>query len=97
MTYPVGLITADELVLGGLHMAHTKYTYLYSGGYGFWTMTPAYGDNIAFAIYGGSYLNDIGINGYPFALIRPVINLKANVKLSGSGTATDPYTIIETN
>ncbi len=25
--------------------------------------------------------------------VRPVINLRADIKLSGSGTATDPYTI----
>lgn len=100
LTYPIGLITADEVVYGGgvsLNISNRSY-YLYTGQ-NYWTMSPRNfdgGDMEIYGIYvysagqlsGGSVRNARGI--------RPVINLRADVQLSGSGTATDPYTIVET-
>ena len=39
----------------------------------------------------GGLLNDTGVFG-PWD-IRPVINLKSNVTITGSGTTTDPYKV----
>ena len=94
---PVGLITADEVVYGGLAWnATTTNNYFYTGQ-AYWTMSPfntsSPGDVGVFDVYsagGFSY----GIVHATTIGVRPVINLKANTKFEGSGTASDPYTVV---
>ncbi len=95
LTYPVGLITADEVTAAGGRsgMTNSNY-YLYKGTY-YWTFSP-----FSFYYNGGAHVFIVGASGelgednvnYTPA-ITPVINLSANyVKtLIGTGTATDPY------
>ena len=95
LTYPVGLLSTDEIALaGGWNAANSGY-YLYSGQV-WWASSPNYfyGDyaNVrrvnsnGDANNGGNYVgSDDGV--------RPVFNLKAEVLLQGSGTAEDPYRI----
>ena len=107
LTYPIGLITADEVLLSGSsggvfdgaynYQKKTLNSYL-SNGIEFWTMTPA------------GYYNQFGWNDWHstiFAVIvsggldddftgntdglRPVINLKSTLKFTGDGTKTNPY------
>ena len=95
LTYPIGLITADEMIMaGGSWNDKNEQYYLYTGR-SYWTMTPQRANSSGWA---GMFL--VGSNGYldrgwvndPYG-VRPVINLKADVKLTGSGTSTDPYRV----
>ena len=100
LTYPVGLITYDELVYAGIDNPHiNKLSWAYSSMY-YWTMTPSF-----FSVANG-YASEwmqhsdgyLGIWGILTSLgARPVINLKVDVKITGgTGTANDPY-VIDTN
>ena len=101
LTYPVGLITYDEMVFAGMDNRHiNKLSWIYSTGHT-WTMSPSYFG----AVVGYAYewrLNPAGAlsNGTYVAAsfgARPVINLKVDVRISGgTGTANDPF-IVETN
>ena len=94
LTYPVGLLSTDEIVLAGGWNASNSGYYLYSGQY-WWASSPSsfYG-SIAYVRYVSSdgnannYSDVVNISG-----VRPVFNLKAEVLVQGSGTATDPYRI----
>ena len=94
LTYPVGLLSTDEIVLaGGWDDSNSGY-YLYSGQK-WWASSPyAFRGSYASVRYVGSvgYANnnsDVNVdNG-----VRPVFNLKAEVLAQGSGTASDPYHI----
>ena len=101
LTYPIGLITYDELVAGGLNNKYlNKYSYLYSDS-NYWTMTPT--QYVANAMYTALWvpINDGYINFYYSSNetlgVRPVINLKSDVKITGGiGTINDPF-VIDTN
>ena len=108
LTYPIGLITADEIsYAGGLwnYWATDSSSYYIaqnasSGASYWWTMTPcdwiSYVSNALVLIVGGSssagYLNGDGV--YNARGVRPVISLKACVfASSGDGTASNPYKV----
>ena len=93
LTYPVGLITADEALMAGAMNGSDSYLYT---GFTYYTMTPfhfinsivynytvTYGGVISgvYSIYNGS----IGV--------RPVISLKSDVLLSGTGTMEDSFVV----
>jgi len=96
LSNPVGLITADEEVFAG-NAAFKKNTdyYLYNG-FSYWTSSSSdWEDNAACVVVwyvnngflGGEYIdNELGV--------RPVINLKADVKFTGDGTIDSPYKIV---
>ena len=95
LVYPIGLISADEMAFAGaLEQVVNKSFYLYSGT-PYWTMTPvSYTEQIAktFVSGTGADLNSTNLVGASWG-VRPVINLKADVQLTGSGTTTDPYVV----
>ena len=92
LTYGIGLVTIDEVVLaGGFGSSNSKY-YLYSGEY-YWTTSP-----ISFrgsGAAGNVVLLDGNVTGYGgvnnSAGARPVLNLSSDVLKNGNGTASDPY------
>ena len=93
-TTKVGLITADEVRMAGGTTSSNNSYYLYTGQY-YWTMSPSYfvsnGSAYVFLVWSSGNLNDWYVyNAYG---VRPVINLSADVTLTGSGTATDPYVV----
>ena len=95
LTYPIGLLSTDEIVLaGGWHASNSGY-YLYSGQY-WWASSPDYfNGNIASVRRVGSNGNassDDYVNCFGSG-VRPVFNLKAEALAQGSGTASDPYRI----
>ncbi len=107
LTYPIGLITADEVAYaGGVYGIDNQHFYLTKNSeLGFWTMTPLSYDNGAHNFYfkqdgdnndgltkhGVNELDDIGL------LAIPVINLKSDIQITnGDGTANNPY-VIKTN
>lgn len=99
LTYPIGLITFDELIYSGLSAnSYNTHAWSYSTSK-YWTMTPSFysiSGNKIFSMhpYGFVYLSSAGDSSFG---IRPVINLKSDVKITGGiGTSNDPY-VIDTN
>ena len=97
LTYPIGLITVDELMLGGLSYGYlNRLSYTYSS-VTYWTMSPRYFDAPSVGVY-EFYAYSIGSVGYDIVTrshgVRPVINLAPDVEIeSGIGTANDPYIV----
>ena len=99
LTYPIGLITADELMMSGV-----VYGYLNTLTYTFfnriyWTMSPYTFNinndngsrNVVLNAYGnfGMTFTDANYGYYP------VINIKGDAKISGGiGTSSSPYEIV---
>ena len=109
LTYPIGLITMDELLLAGfgggafegviVYQKKGYNTFLNTGNY-YWTMTPVYG---TYAIGDASWTTSVflkadnKINDFVVtvnrAYLRPVLNIRSDVTITGSGTMTDPYVV----
>ena len=96
LTYGIGLVTTDEVVLaGGWRDSNSNY-YLYNGYYS-WTMSPYYfngedaGERYVFS--DGRAYDNSGVNGEVIGngAARPVFNLSSEILKNGSGTASDPY------
>ena len=96
LDYPVGLLTADEIILsGGQYLISNSNYYLYSGN-SWWANSPYifYYDNA-----GNFYVNSTGDLYYYYGVrymygVRPSISLKPYIEISeGTGTSTDPYII----
>ena len=98
-TSGIGLITVDEVAMaGGVFDTVNQNYYLYTGQI-YWTMSPRYFNGSFARVF---YVNSDGSfttgsygvdNSYG---ARPVINLKADTKVTGTGTSSDPF-IVETN
>ncbi len=102
---PIGLITLDELIfLGYSASAANINNYLYTGR-DFYTMSPVgYYDNdgnvdtLSNAFLASYYVSSNGLIKYEYetlfeADIRPVISLKEDVILTGTGKYNDPYVV----
>ena len=98
LTYPVGLITYDELVYAGMDNRHTnKLSWAYSTQH-YWTMSPSSFDaTLGYAIEwflnsAGSLTPWWGVGSHLGA--RPVINLKSDTLITGGiGTSSDPFVV----
>lgn len=92
LTYPVGLITWDEVNLaGGIDKDYWEF-FLTSGG-DYWTMSP-YANNEYLQVT--EILTSGALIGAPptnRAAIRPVVNIRTNHLYVGTGTAADPFRI----
>lgn len=97
LTYPIGLLTADELAMSGV-VAGTENSGSYlNTGISYWTMSPGYFSvtkltennyimNSTGTLTTESIKNESGI--------RPVINLSKDVKITkGNGTSANPYQV----
>ena len=100
LTYPIGLITADEVAYaGGLYgisngTVSGSSTYLYINGL-YYTMSPLYYGGTTFGIYfalGGQFYNSESFEGVSIG-IRPVISIYSTALTSGTGSKTNPFTI----
>lgn len=97
LSYPIALITIDEVALaGGRNGSMNSLYYLYTGQT-YWTMSPYYfNSNYASArVWFVRSTGDLGSNwstlGYG---VRPVINLSSDILISGgTGTANNPYVV----
>ena len=56
------------------------------------TGTESYTLNIGSPLDINGEIYSINVNAY--SGVRPVINLRADIELTGSGTATDPYQLV---
>ena len=101
LTYPVGLITYDELVFAGMDRRHiNKLSWAYSTQH-YWTMSP-YAFDAPWSHAQEWRLDSAGFL-LPWALVadsldaRPVINLKSDTLITGGiGTSSDPF-VVDTN
>ena len=100
LTYPVGLITADEIAMaGGVKESANSSYYLYTNQH-YWSGTPesfySGGDAFEYSVYPSG-----ANNGYTVYYIRygarPVISLSSKAKLTGDGTYNDVYTVVGDN
>ena len=108
LTYPIGLITVDEVLysgsMGGVfdgmsnHLSPSLDNYLATGNW-YWLMTPAgfycphdfqYCASGIFSV--DSSVVDDNYSELELGL-RPVINIRGDVTISGDGTMESPYTI----
>ncbi len=97
LTYPIGLITADEVAFaGGAHWTVNTSYYLYTNEY-YWTMSP-----YTFGIGGNAFMFYVDPSGkLDYSMgdvnlawgVRPVINLKADTTVAEgeNGTIDHPY------
>lgn len=96
LKHPIGLITADEATLAGsgLNSGAASSSYLYTNQT-YWTMTPYKVQSTAMYMYTLASTGKLsGTSSAGTAYVRPVISLKAGVKVSeGDGTSTNPYVI----
>ena len=99
LQYPIGLISADEVAYAGsVWNTNNQGYYLYTNQE-YWTMSPfwfdyANGWAYMFLVYSDGSLNsDWDDHVSNMWGIRPVINLKADVTITGSGTTNDPYQV----
>ena len=98
LNYPVGLITADELAFAGMVNELTNLHGWAYNNYNYYTMTPKlfYSTGMAPYVWVMDGNDDnfgewrIGSN----ISVRPVINLKSDVEITGGiGTINDPFVI----
>ena len=110
LTYPIALMTADEVSFaGGLYGTNAPTWYYYNSAKGsstgltwWWLLSPSYwrgGRAGVFSVGGSSnpgYLVNYYVNDT--VGVRPAVSLKSCVKTSGGdGSASTPYTIEETS
>ena len=92
------IISADEAMFAGIPNWNSSNSnnYLYTGQY-YWTMSPYYFDSTngrayVFVVRDYGYL--VGWDVDDTSGVRPVINIRADVALSGSGTTSDPFKVV---
>ena len=86
----IGLLTSDEYVLGGSVNSYLDVDINY------WTMSPFYYGSRAFVFVvssSGYLVNNDGVT-WSSPGVRPVINIRANVSLTGEGTSTNPFKVV---
>ena len=101
LTYPVGLITTDEIVLAGgitFDIADKSYitnqNYYLFNNFRYWSMTPgvfAGGNALVGDVFDDGIVNFVGVNG-DFA-VRPVVSLRPDAISGGIGTMSNPFTV----
>ena len=96
LDYPIGLITADEIsYAGGVWRTNNTSYYLYTEE-NYYTMSPE-----SFSATGSSaFVLNVDSDGALYSMyvygsqcVRPVINLDAEVTLTGNGTVDLPYQV----
>ena len=109
LTYPIALMTADEVSFaGGLWITNAPTWYYYNSANGsstgstwWWLLSPnnwSGGSADVFSVLGSSTPGRLNGSNVGSAYgVRPAISLKSCIKYStGNGSASDPYTIKET-
>ena len=95
LTYPIGLITIDEVEMAGNNWSERNTSY-YLLTRNEWLGSPNYfrsGVSIAYGFYAdNSGFLDLGPVSADFE-VHPVVSLSSKAKLSGNGTYSNPYTV----
>ena len=95
LTYPVGLLTADEYTLAGSgNKGYSTSSYLYTGQYQ-WSLSPytfASYYTRGFALYSFGYLSSGDVNDARG--VRPSVSLESGTLISsGDGSVSKPYVV----
>ena len=94
LTYPIGLITIDEVEMAGNNWSESNTSYyLHTGAY-YWAGSPdvfSGGDSREFFVGDGGFLGSYNV--YSYYGVRGVVSLSSESKLLGSGTYNDVYTV----
>ena len=97
LTYPVGLLTADEIVMAGIggNESNNSSYYLYTGDY-YWSFAPnhfTYDGAYGFRVNADGNLVDNAV--YRTDGLRPVVSLRPGTEFlaGGDGTGTNPYVV----
>ena len=98
LTYPVGLLTADEVAYAGGRQGYNNVDYYLYTGAKYWLGSPSYFHTLTASSYVYAVQQVGWLNYWFFSLdsigVRPVINLKANTQITeGNGTSANPYII----
>ena len=100
LTNPIGLMNADEAAMAGMVNGYLNtLSYVYTGTW-YWTMSPCNFSPSNSSSYVW-YVSGTGFFSYRWVTdgygVRPLINLKSDVEISGGiGTINDPF-IVKTN
>lgn len=98
LTYPVALLTADEIAYAGgvVNKSNSSY-YLYNNEW-WWSLSPYYFNGSYAYVFnvnstGNLYSNYVGIASG----VRPAVSLRPGVKVTseGDGTMENPYIVVE--
>ena len=94
LTYPVALITSDEIMLAGGKAAENTSYYLYTGNYQ-WSLSPSHFSlysALEFDVDSSGALNNYRVPG-SFGL-RPSVSLRLGTVITkGNGSSSNPYVI----
>ena len=106
LTYPISLMTADEIVYAGGKANNNVAAWYYLNSVGFsitdsiwwWLLSPMYWNgygSLQWSVHGSDGQGRAaGRNVYDPCAIRPVISLKGNlIWKSGDGSSTNPYEV----
>ena len=93
---PIGLITADEVAYaGGVWLSSNNGYYLYTNQY-YCTMSPynfdVSGYAFVFHVFSAGHLNTDWVSSA--SGVRPVINLSADVTITGAGITSNPFEVL---
>ena len=94
LTYPIGLITIDEVKMAGNNWSESNTSYYLHTGAEYWAGSP----NVFFDSCAREFLvHEVGYLGWPDVSydrgVRGVVSLSSESKLLGSGTYNDVYTV----
>ena len=94
LTYPVGLITADEVAMAGGKSGSNNSTYYLYTNRSYWLGSPR---SFSSSFAGEFIVSSTGSLNYSDVYndfgARPVVSLSSKAKLSGNGTYSNPYTV----
>lgn len=98
LTYPVALLTADEIAYaGGVYDKVNSSYYLYTGNY-WWPLSPNYFNGGEASVF---YVYSAGVLSYSYVDstrgVRPAVSLKRGVMVTsvGDGSKENPYVVVE--
>ena len=99
LTYPVGLLTSDEVMYAGGSGIFSNNTYYLYTGSKYWTLSPyhfghlQYNGGLGILVSSTGVLSNDTVNRRNNG-VRPVISLKSETRyIKGEGTSTKPYVV----